>query len=224
MARVLLGPMVSDARGKQGGLVFSRNSAGHYTRAKISPVQPRTAAQIAVRANITNLSQAWRDTLTTAQRELWNLYAQASPVIDRFGNKATVSGLNMFLRFNEEWVRSGKARVDAAPGTPGEFSFPIVTLDAATATGLRVTGITPAVAVDDIIVLYVASSAASQARNFFAGPFIYNIHLESTDVPPVTIKPPASMAIGQRWFVRARNYQHDGRVSPGWKGYADVIA
>lgn len=74
MARVTYGNIVAEARGKIGGVVFSRNTGGAYVRAKVSPVQPRTDAQLNQRSRLTEVSKTW-GTLTQAQREAWKSFS-----------------------------------------------------------------------------------------------------------------------------------------------------
>jgi hypothetical protein len=224
MARILLGPLISDARGKQGGLVFSRNAAGHYTRAKVSPVQPRTADQIAIRAAITYLSQYWRDTMTPTMRTSWENYAKSTPLTDRFGAKVCVSGLAMFLRTNVFLRREGGPTLTTAPTLGGEACMQTLTLTASVANGVRITAIFPALLVGDFGYIGICTSPMSQARNYFSGPFRRQGYIDSATGFPNTIVQPASCAIGQRWFIECRKYEALGKVGPRWQGYVDVLA
>ena len=77
IARILFGNIVSEARGKLGGVVFSRNTSGAYARQKVSPVQPRTPAQLNQRSRLTAVSKVW-ETLTQNQREAWKAFSLAA--------------------------------------------------------------------------------------------------------------------------------------------------
>jgi hypothetical protein len=55
-----LSPLLSDARGKLGNTVFSRNPSGLYSRANTPPAQPRTVSQQTGRANFGTIAEAWR--------------------------------------------------------------------------------------------------------------------------------------------------------------------
>jgi hypothetical protein len=50
MAKIKFGMMMTDARGKLGGHVFSKNRSGAYVRTKVTPVNGQTTAQTGVRA------------------------------------------------------------------------------------------------------------------------------------------------------------------------------
>lgn len=45
MAKIKFGMMMTDARGKLGGQVFSKNRSGSYVRTKVTPVNPQTTTQ-----------------------------------------------------------------------------------------------------------------------------------------------------------------------------------
>ena len=96
MAKVLYGPIVSDARKKIGGVVATKSRFGSVIRKKSSPVQPRTNSQRAVRANFGANAKAWSGTLTSAQRQSWINLAAANPKKDRFGNTQTLTGAQMY--------------------------------------------------------------------------------------------------------------------------------
>ena len=44
MAKIKFGMMMTDASGKLGGQVFSKNRGGSYVRTKVTPTNPQTAA------------------------------------------------------------------------------------------------------------------------------------------------------------------------------------
>jgi hypothetical protein len=222
MARIILGPLVSDARGKQGGLVFSRNAAGHYTRAKVSPIQPRTPLQMAIRNAMTYAAQYWRDTMTAPLRSAWEAYAKATPLTDRFGAKTLLSGIAMFLRFNAWWyVDNGSTLLSVAPTTPGEAIMETATLACTTADGLRASAVGQTIAAADRVLVQTCSAPTSQARNFFNGPWQQKTAWGNATAFPQVIIAPAGVAIGQRWWVRLRYFDNIGKVGPYWTGFAD---
>src|SRR5437773_11561609 len=82
-----LGPTQS---GSENGTTASRNRFGQYFRRRAVPVQPRTAAQLAVRARMSNNAAAWR-ALTDAQRAAWeSLGTQITRKIGRASWRARV--------------------------------------------------------------------------------------------------------------------------------------
>ncbi len=100
MAKITLGPMVSEARNKLGAQVFSRNKAGAYTRAWVKPLQPPSYNRDYVQANMKAIILAWQSTLTDAQRAAWEGFAQAYPQnLPQVGSKP-VSSFTIFTKVN----------------------------------------------------------------------------------------------------------------------------
>src|SRR3546814_20356183 len=71
MAKVKFGALMTDARGKLGGHVFSKNRAGSYLRTKVTPVNPQTSYQTSVRALFGAISPQWSG-LSQAVRDSFN--------------------------------------------------------------------------------------------------------------------------------------------------------
>lgn len=100
--------------GSQANTVASRNRFGQYNRNRATPTQPRTAAQIAVRATLTSNSQAWRD-LSDANRAAWNAFAGETPFVDSLGQTIFLTGHQMFIKLNGALVASGQATITVPP-------------------------------------------------------------------------------------------------------------
>lgn len=99
MARVTYGNIVAEARGKLGGVVFSRNTGGAYVRQKVSPVQPRTPAQLNQRSRLTSVSKVW-ETLTQSQRDAWKSFSIEIRKRDVLGLSKQRSSQQMFMFCN----------------------------------------------------------------------------------------------------------------------------
>jgi len=109
MAKVLYGPIVSDARKKIGGVVATKGHAGNFMRKKVSPIQPRTTAQRNVRSSFSAHSKNW-GTFSQTVIDGFNSLAKATPKKDRFGQTVTLTGLQLY---------QGLARnIDTVTGTP----------------------------------------------------------------------------------------------------------
>jgi hypothetical protein len=100
--------------GSQAGTTASRNRFGQYYRNRRAPVQPRTAAQLAVRDYLTTNTKAW-GTLTNAQRAAWAAYASAHPTVDSLGSSITLTGAQMFVGVNALALAAGQATQTAPP-------------------------------------------------------------------------------------------------------------
>lgn len=146
MAKIKLGALAQDARGSIAGTTFSKGRYGSYSRQKVSPVQPRTARQLAQRAIFSEASQGWRS-LTSAQRAQWDTWAGNHPVVNVFGDAQTLAGNAAYVRVNAMRRTAGIATTAAPPAdeTPvpnasdapavGSTQTVTVTFDAAPATG-----------------------------------------------------------------------------------------
>lgn len=99
MAKVKFGMMMTDARGKIGGQVFSKNRGGAYVRTKVTPSNPQTADQVAQRALLAENSQAWRS-LTEAQRLAWNSSVSNFSSTNVFGDIVNPTGANLHTKLN----------------------------------------------------------------------------------------------------------------------------
>ena len=99
MARIKFGMMMTDARGKLGGHVFTKAKSGATIRTKVTPLNPKTSAQSEARSALGANSQAWR-TLSEAQRLAWNSAAQEVSKTNAFGDTYFPSGKNYFTAIN----------------------------------------------------------------------------------------------------------------------------
>ena len=101
---------ITEARGRAGGTIFSKNKGGHYAKNFTNPNNPQSPAQQAVRGIFGDLSQAWRQ-LTQVQRDAWDEAAPTFPVINKLGEVIFLSGqgLHMQLNLNLEAVDQARA-------------------------------------------------------------------------------------------------------------------
>ena len=154
MAKLTYGPIVSDARNKVAGVVFSRSRSGPYGRSKVSPTQPRTTYQSRVRANFAGIAKSWSADLDDNQRAAWTALAHSYPVKDVFGNSRILTGLQMFMRVNRNLQVIGEAALFDAPSNMTVENLLTATLDASTPTIAVLT----ACAVTDDEAVYAYSS------------------------------------------------------------------
>jgi hypothetical protein len=131
MAKILFGNMIADARGKMGGVVYSRNTYGAYARQKVSPVQPRSATQLNQRNRLVAQSKDW-GSISQAARDAWGSFALTHPIRDVFGLSKNLSGQAMFMKLNLGLSSNGlPALVD-----------PPTNLDVTSVTGITVANAT----------------------------------------------------------------------------------
>jgi len=130
MAKFLPGSIVSDIRGKHGGLVFSKNRGGNYTRRKVTPVNPKSTSQVTSRALFAQLAQQWR-TLTQASQNSWIAAVTGYAKTNIFGDLKNPTGTQLFIKVNANLVVSGGAKI-TTPAAPKGVS--VVTIGALTYT------------------------------------------------------------------------------------------
>lgn len=120
--KIKWGMMMTDGRGKLGGQVASKNRAGAYVRTKVTPVNPRTSYQSAVRQNLAIISKGW-DMLTEKLRESWNSAANSGEWnrTDIFGDSRRPTGKNLFTSIN---LISRHATNSGILDVPQKASFP----------------------------------------------------------------------------------------------------
>lgn len=129
MAKIKFGMMMTDARGKLGGQVFSKNRAGAYVRTKVTPSNPRTIAQMESRAILGAQSSAWNQ-LTDPQRLTWEGAVENWKKTDIFGDLKTPSGKSLFVRINKNLEQSAQTTLLIAPD---KMEIPVVS-----ATGVAI--------------------------------------------------------------------------------------
>ncbi len=114
MGKIKFGSFVVDVRNKVGGQVYSKNRGGAYVKNKVSPAQPRTAAQTTARARLTTFAQGWRS-LTQTQIAAWNAAVPAFQKTDVFGDLKTPSGENLYVKLNTNLAQAGQTAITTPP-------------------------------------------------------------------------------------------------------------
>ena len=110
MAKIKFGMMMTDASGKLGGQVFSKNRGGSYVRTKVTPLNPQTTAQTTVRGIFASISSAWSGLSETA-RASFNGFVNDYARTDVFGDLRNPSGKALFQRLNQNLEISGQAQI-----------------------------------------------------------------------------------------------------------------
>lgn len=170
MARIKFGMMMTDARGKLGGHVFTKAKSGATIRTKVTPLNPKTSAQSVARSALGANSQAWR-TLTETQRLAWNSAAQEISKTNAFGDNYFPSGKNYFTAVNNN-IRNVNGVVIVNP--PALVEMPgLTSVDVDFDLLAEQLDIAPNyVGVDtDIILVCNATSGQSAGRYNFSGKY-----------------------------------------------------
>lgn len=210
LIRGVFGP--GEARGSAGPLTASRNQAGLYLRARVTPVNPKSPGQVAIRQAMANNSFRWSNTLTNAQRAAWEAYAEETPLPNKLGDLVNTSGRQMYLRTNNARVQVGIGVIDAAPITPGVAEPPVSLLDSNTSDGVVVALTTPVLVSNDVVI-YTIGNPVNFAKNFYSSPYRTAAAAVAVTGFPLELKPAAEVFIDQKYFVESRLFLTNGKVS-----------
>lgn len=81
---------------------------------KSYPTGTSSTAQLARRTSLKKVTRTWRD-LTDGQRLAWNRLAEKSCGKSAFGQKAKISGMNLYVRLNINRQMAGEGMLENAP-------------------------------------------------------------------------------------------------------------
>jgi len=164
------GSIVVDGRGKLGGHVYSKNRSGAYVRTKVTPTNPQTASQTAVRNRLTSFSQGWRG-LTEAQRDAWNNAVTDFAKTDVFGDIKNPTGLNLYVGLNSNLAQVGVGAISTPP-LPSEVEA-LVTTSLVASVGTSQVDVTfgPSPVPADTAFVVEATTGVSAGRNFLKNEF-----------------------------------------------------
>lgn len=232
--RIQWGMMMTDGRGKLGGQVASKNRAGAYVRTKVSPSNPQTSYQGAVRSIFSILSKRWSAYLSESNRNEWNEVASSGAFAktDVFGNARNPSGFNLFVGMNSLQQNTGGVALVKPPKKAlflevQNFSMEAVASDTDMLTGNFT------IEAGDIQAgtkLQVQATAAVSAGK----KFVKNLYRDIVTIPVATnniainLTPPYTDkfgdfvdAEGKQVFVRVRQVV-DGQATP-WLSVGAII-
>lgn len=154
MAKIKFGLVVTDARGKAGGMVYSKNKYGGYVRTKVTPVNPRTTKQQASRAQFGIVSGSWRG-ISDAQRQQFIEQAPNYSRTNIFGDNAPLTGQALYQKLNNNLLVIGVAMTNTCP--------PPLTVDGASYTGVALSVGGPTMSL-----LNLSATAADESIEIFA--------------------------------------------------------
>jgi hypothetical protein len=121
MAKILFGPIATDARGKSGGTVFTRNAYGPSIKRHTSPGAANTKANAASKSALAATAKTWNTPAMDPYREGWNTLATTFTVPDRFNNQIHLSGIALFVRANKELKVLSGTLAPSSPYSPPPF-------------------------------------------------------------------------------------------------------
>lgn len=227
--KIKFGAAVVDGRGKLGGHVFSKNRGGAYMRTKVTPSNPQTSFQVAQRALLASISQAWR-ALTEAQRLAWNSAVAGYATTNVFGDIINPTGANLHTRLNINTSLVGGSTLVLPPSPTGIATPYDVTIsaDASTPEMLLNFGLATVPVGTELVV-----EATGQMS-----PGIYNANNQfrvigtlaagtatDEDISALYIAKFGGLTVGKKLFVRVKLISKTtGEVSQSLKASTIVVA
>lgn len=168
MAKIKFGMFMTDARGKVGGQVFSKNRGGAYVRTKVTPSNARTSRQVFIRSLLASISQNW-STLTASQRNSFNESVTSWATTDIFGDSRNPSGKSLFTKLNVNLVNSGQEQVTVAPN---KIDIPVIGITSAIADiSVKEITLTASGSFAGGACVVFATAPQSAGTNFFKGKY-----------------------------------------------------
>lgn len=183
--KVKFGSLIVAGSGKIGGHVASRNHHGAYMRTKVTPVNPQSTSQLAVRNRLATRSQAWRG-LTDAQRAAWNTAVALFARTDIFGDLKNPTGFNLYQRLNNNLVTVGAAAIALPPQPAAVAQVTVTSITPAAGTGLIPMVLSGAVPAGTAVKVF-ATTAQSPGVSFVKSEYRLITTLPAATATPVAL-------------------------------------
>jgi len=183
------------------------------------PVNVNSAAQQLARSILAAVSRDWA-ALSEAERAAWTMYADNTPVTDRYGYNITLSGSAMYTRVNCARLSAGLITLSAAPTTFGlPASDPLISATIVAEDGEASVVFDPtqewATQVGGKLLLYAGRPKNGNIA-YYGGPFKQIEGVSGAVVAPTspaTVTMPDALAAGQNIWINYRILTADGRLS-----------
>lgn len=219
MALIKFGMMMTDARGKLGGQVFSKNRGGNYVRTNVVPNNPQTSLQGSIRSMFATISSRWSQ-LTEKQRQGWQSAVNKFERTNVFGDRKVLSGKALFQSLNTEAMNAGLGIIENAPA-PQEIISKIpdnlaIALDGSS-LAFSVTAEGKATKSGKTVVQATAAQTAGtfNAKNKFRTIAVFDSADEATlDLATNYAAKFGVPAAGTKVFVRLKDVGSNGQASP----------
>lgn len=127
--------------GSAKGVTARRVGGRNILSVKSRPTGATTNAQVVRRASMSKISKSWKQ-LTNEQMREWDRLAEHTSGQSAFGQKAELTGMNLYIRLNVNRAMAGEALLSTAPestvAVPNvEYSQISVTPELVAITGIK---------------------------------------------------------------------------------------
>ena len=180
MGVVRFSVLVDEVIGKVGNVVFQN---GNTVRKLVTPRNPNTAAQIAQKALVTSISQAWRG-LSESQRTSWNSAASSGEwaLRDKFGTPYNPTGEALYMQLNLNIATAGGTSISSPPSKATLTALVLGTLTAAAGTPAFTVAYTGTLGTNESYVIS-ATKQLSQGRMSVGDPDYREIAVGTSSSP-----------------------------------------
>lgn len=206
--KVKWGALIVAGSGGAGGHILSKNRGGAYLRTKVTPLNPSSNDQVAVRNNFTANAQGWKG-LTVAQRKDWNTSVQNFIGTDVFGDSKVLSGFQLYVRLNN-YLRFISETPIVSPPVPASVpTFATFSAIPDKTLGDCEIAFTPAIAATEKVIIS-ATPGLSAGVSFVKSEYRKITIMDNADVTPYDLfadyetKFGTFPAVGTKIFFRAR--------------------
>lgn len=112
--KIRFGMLMTDARGKSGGQVASKNKAGAYIRRISMPSNPSTVEQQTARSAFATVASGW-SALDDDQRAAWNSYSGSRDFLNVWGESYKASGKQCYQSCNSALLNTNQPLISTPP-------------------------------------------------------------------------------------------------------------
>lgn len=204
-------PILGQLRGRIGDNVFSHNKGGDYVRMGTKPTNPNTERQQTTRTFLGTFASGWANTLTQAQRDAWDTYAETHPVKNSLGQDVYISGLAWYVSCNTRLIDAGDLAVTDPPVDSAPGALYTLSVDLSAANTLDCT-FTPALGADERLQVWVSQPVTAGASPNFRQCVLAG-YTGQAAASPVAVTTPHSFQSGQRVVVYGGVFRDDGLIS-----------
>jgi hypothetical protein len=198
----------------------------------VTPVNPNTSRQAAVRATFAFLTNEWNVTLTQLQRDAWNLYGASVVMKNKLGEDIFLTGFNQFIRTNTVQLGNLASIIDDAPTTftlaEADETMQVAPSEATQLLSVAFDVNLGWVDEDDAFFQVSMSKPVIAGVEYIPGPHRIAGYIDgdATTPPtsPQTVTAPFTITAGQKVEVVARILRADGRVSGPFRDQANVAS
>jgi hypothetical protein len=219
----------TEASGSIGGITYSHNKGGLYTRARTIPTNPGSSYQQTIRGYVQELTNKWVTVLSSAERDAWAVYADAVLIPDSLGEPRKIPPLAHFIR-----CLVARYAYEMRPATTtynapvifdlgGDWAPPVLSIAAATDIASVAFQTGDAWVTENGACIAAAFSRPQNASiNYFKGPYRYAGRTAGNagapPASPATFNLPFKCVAGQKIFGLIRVSRADYRLTLPFQG------